>query len=90
MEIGPTTRLILYETPWCPYCLRVRSVVRELGIAIEGRDVRDLQHRAELVEARGLGTVPVLRLLGPDRDDWVPESAEIIVLLRAIAERQGR
>ena len=58
----------------------------ELGIAVEGRDVRDPQVRAELLEARGRGTVPVLRVLGPDRDDWVPESADIITLLRAIAQ----
>ena len=82
MEFRSPVRLILYETPWCPFCIRVRHVIRELGVQVESRDVRQPEARAELVRARGRGTVPVLRIVRPGRDEWMPESADIVSYLR--------
>jgi glutathione S-transferase len=80
-------QLVLYETGWCPFCLRVRAVVRRLGIEIPSRDVaRQREYRAELVAARGRGTVPVLRVVSSGRDEWIGESVDII---RYLEDRYG-
>ncbi len=76
--------LALYYTPTCPYCVRVLRVIDELGVEVELRDVwADRRYRAELVEARGRATVPVLRCTSANRDRWMPESADIVRYLRA-------
>lgn len=79
--------LSLYEYETCGYCLRVRRAIAALGIEdhVEMRDVlRELRRREELFEARGRGTVPVLRI---EEDDgsvrWLGESREIIAWLEA-------
>ena len=61
----------------------VQRVITDLGIDVELRDVgRGGPHRAELLAARGRGTVPVLRIQEGDRDEWMPESHDIIAWLR--------
>ena len=77
-------KLFLYHYQSCWYCMKVRRVIDELGIDVELRDVRrDPTHRADLLEARGRGTVPVLRIdRGDGEDEWMPESADIVDFLR--------
>jgi glutaredoxin len=75
--------LALYYSPTCPFCVRVLRVIEELGIDVELRNVwTDDKYCAELVEARGRATVPVLRCTSQDRDRWMPESADIVRYLR--------
>jgi len=79
----PDEKLALYYSPTCPFCVRVLRVIEELGIDVELRDVwQDERHRADLVEARGRATVPVLRCTSEERDRWMPESADIVRYLR--------
>ena len=74
--------LSLYGYPSCPYCARVLSAVKALDAPVEFRDVHvDPAYRAELLEARKVGTVPVLRIEEDGRDDWMGESEDIIALL---------
>lgn len=76
-------KLALYYSPTCPFCIRVLRVIEELGVDVELRNVwADDTYRAELIEARGRATVPVLRCTSLDRDRWMPESADIIRYLR--------
>ena len=76
-------RLSLYQTEWCPFCIRVRRVIDQLGIDVEIRDTFDPRWRSELIAARGRGTVPVLRRDTPDgQSHWLPESVDIIAYLR--------
>lgn len=77
-------QLALYHFERCPYCVIVRRVIDELGLDVELRDVlREPAHRAALMQARGRGTVPVLRITGPDGSKrWMPESRDIIMYLR--------
>jgi glutaredoxin len=77
--------LTLYHFEGCPFCTRVRNVIDELGIDVELRDIfADRQYLAELRDARGRRTVPVLRITNPDGEDrWMPESADIVRYLRA-------
>ncbi len=75
--------LALYYSPPCPFCVRVLRVIDELGIDVELRDIwENEQYRAELVEARGRATVPVLRCTSAAKDRWMPESADIVRYLR--------
>lgn len=78
------SRLALYQYDGCPYCMRVRSVMDALGVEIELRDtLYDGDNIAELVEATGRRTVPVLRIEEPDGEvSWLPESADIIRYLQ--------
>lgn len=81
-----TGHLALYYFPACPYCRRVLRCLDELGLELELRDIRaEPHHRAALVEARGRGTVPVLRIAHQDADDeWMPESLEIVAYLKKL------
>ncbi|MGF1562592.1 MAG: glutaredoxin family protein [Geminicoccaceae bacterium] len=76
--------LILYHLDYCPFCLRVRKVIDQLGLQVELREISENDAwRAELVAARGRPTVPVLRIIESDGDErWMPESQDIIDYLR--------
>lgn len=79
----PDETLALYYTPTCPFCVRVLRVIDELGIDVELRDIwQNERYRAELVEARGRATVPVLRCTSAEKDRWMAESADIVRYLR--------
>lgn len=79
----PNEILALYYTPTCPFCVRVLRVIDQLNIDVELRDVwLDEGYRAELREARGRTTVPVLRCTSSAKDRWMPESADIVRYLR--------
>jgi len=76
--------LALYYMDGCPFCNLVRAVIDELEVDVELRNIfQEPQHRADLVEARGRATVPVLRITSPNGDDrWMPESRDISSYLR--------
>lgn len=80
--------LALYYSPTCAYCQRVLAVARRLDIPLELRDARaDPQRAAELFEAMGRNTVPVLRYVDESGEDrWMPESGDIT---RFLQERSG-
>jgi glutaredoxin len=73
-------RLALYISANCPFCWSVARVIDRLGLQVEMRDIyANRSYRAELVEARGRTTVPVLRIQSPDGAvRWMPESQDII------------
>ncbi len=77
-------KLALYHYDACPFCMMVRSEIEELGLDVELRDILlDMQHRNDLIEARGRATVPVLRITTPDgHDRWMPESRDIVQYLQ--------
>ena len=79
-----TDKLTLYHFGTCPYCVRVRNVIQELGVDVKDRDIfEDKDAYDELVAARGTRTVPVLRIHSEDgADHWMPESADIVDWLR--------
>lgn len=79
------TKLALYHFMSCPYCARVRRVIDELDLDVELRDIdHEPAHLAALVKARGVRTVPVLRITSDAEDRWMPESADIVAYLRAL------
>ena len=53
-------RVLMYSTAVCPYCVRAEQLLRARGVA-EIEKVRidlDPERRAEMMEKRGLPTVP--------------------------------
>jgi glutathione S-transferase len=83
MSAEKTAGLALYQTAFCPYCVRVRRALDGMGLGIETRDVAAEPERyRELVEATGRQTVPVLRIEEPDgRVSWLAESRDIVAYL---------
>ena len=82
-------KLSLYHYDSCWYCQKVRAAIGELGLDIELRDIRrDPGYRAELVEARGRQTVPVLRIEDESSVKWMPESADIIEYLYTLEGKE--
>jgi glutathione S-transferase len=74
--------LTLYHFDSCPYCLRVRRALADLGVEAELKNVHTDPHaQEELYRAMERGTVPVLRI--HDEDRWLPESGDIVTFLYA-------
>jgi glutathione S-transferase len=75
--------LSLYQTAWCPFCVRVRGALENLGVDVELRDVSESrEHLQELTQATGSQMVPCLRIEaegGPSQ--WMHESRDIIAYL---------
>jgi glutaredoxin 3 len=53
-------RIVIYTTPFCPYCVRAKRLLTQKGAMFEEIDVSgDWQARAKLAQkAGGLTTVP--------------------------------
>ncbi len=74
--------LTLYHFDTCPYCLRVRRAIDDLGLDVELANVNtDPRARGALLEATGRTTVPVLHL--HQDGTWMPESGDIVRFLYA-------
>ena len=80
-------QLALYEKDWCPYCVRVKSVIKELALSIPTCDIAEPEHLQALVQGGGQRMVPCLRIEStPGQYFWLYESADIIAYLRRHAE----
>ena len=54
-----TQRVVLYGTPWCPYCVRARELLTRKGIQFEDLAVQsDPRLREEMEQRSGRRTVP--------------------------------
>lgn len=74
-----TKHLSLYHFQTCPYCLRVRRVIKKLRLNIELRDIsRVPEYRTELITHGGYSTVPCLRIEDHEgKVRWMYESSDI-------------
>ena len=51
--------VVVYLTPWCPYCIRAKRLLHQRGITFESVDVSgNTEARAWLRKATGQHTVP--------------------------------
>lgn len=69
--------LALYQYEMCPFCVKVRAKLDELGVEYEKVNVpRDPDDplRKEMREQSGVATVPVIK----HGDTWLGESDDII------------
>lgn len=76
--------LALYQFKTCPFCIKVRRVMRGLSLNIELRDAQhDPQHRAALLQGGGQIKTPCLRITDEHGNSrWMYESDDIIQYLR--------
>jgi len=74
-------KIVIYTTPFCPYCLRAKRLLAQKGATFEEIDVSgDWEARAKLVQkAGGLTTVPQIWI----GDTHVGGSDELYALERA-------
>lgn len=80
-------QLALYEKDWCPYCVRVKSVIKELGLTVQSCDTGQQEHLQALMQGGGQRMVPCLRIESESGQYfWLYESADIIAYLRRHAE----
>lgn len=77
---GQEAGLSLYGYPQCPYCQRVLKTIDSLGLDIELCNTKaEPDYRQALLDVRGRGTVPVLRIEHEGGEvEWLPESADIV------------
>ncbi|MDF1628775.1 MAG: glutaredoxin 3 [Alcanivoracaceae bacterium] len=51
--------IVMYSTPWCPFCVRAKRLLRDKGVAVTDIDISgggDL--RQEMIQRSGQRTVP--------------------------------
>ncbi|ART80239.1 glutaredoxin family protein [Oceanisphaera avium] len=88
-EVASVDKLALYEKDWCPFCERVKSVIKELNLPIAKCDISQPEHLQALMQGGGQRMVPCLRIeTAPQEYFWLYESADIIHYLRCHAERE--
>ena len=78
------SELTLYQSSTCPFCLRVRHAIRQLGIDVAMKNPhRSDEARRELLAGGGRTTVPCLRIgNGGEVPTWMYESRDIVAYLR--------
>ena len=55
----PMTKVVVYTTQYCPYCIQAKALLKHKGVAFEEVDVGgDDALRARVVESSGRRTVP--------------------------------
>lgn len=73
----------LYQFFACPFCVKTRRALHQLGVKVELRDInKTLQHRRELEVGGGSVKVPCLRIEEQGKVRWMYESNEIIAYLQ--------
>lgn len=78
-----TQNIKLYQFFGCPFCIKVRRVIRRLNIDIAIRDAQDRKgvFRAELLRETGKTQVPCLKITEDGKTEWMLETSEIIAYL---------
>jgi len=81
-----TEKLALYQLPACPFCVKVRRVIKRNALKIELRNISSNEnYRQELINEGGKRTVPCLRIEKDNEVQWLYESNDIINYLQKIA-----
>ncbi len=56
---GATTEVVMYATPWCPYCARARALLEAKGVAYREIDIDAApEARSEMRERSRRTSVP--------------------------------
>ena len=54
-----TAPVLMYSTPWCPFCIRAKRLLDSRGVSYTDIDVaREPARRGEMIERSGRRTVP--------------------------------
>jgi glutaredoxin 2 len=81
-------KLSLYHRNFCMFCSRVISVINQLNLDIDGKNIwQDGEALRDLEVATGRSTVPVLRIeLANGEVTWLAESNDIVRYLGTLPE----
>lgn len=80
-----TENMALYQFKMCPFCVKIRRVIRRQNLKIELRDALGNETFAkELVEEGGKRQVPCLRIEENGKVTWLYESDAIKAYLEAL------
>lgn len=72
--------VVMYSTPWCPYCIRARMLLKQKGVAFEDIDVAGNPGLRREMEARShRHTVPQIWI----NDEHIGGCDELHALERA-------
>jgi len=75
-----TQNITLYQFKTCPFCIKVKRMIKRLSLNIETRDAQfDQQAREELLEQGGKVVVPCLKITDEKSGEttWMYESSMI-------------
>ena len=51
--------VLMYSTPWCPFCVRAKRLLESKGVSFEDVDISaQPEKRSEMMEKSGRRTVP--------------------------------
>lgn len=74
--------MTLYQLYGCPFCIKTRRTLKRLNLPMEIRSVQQgSPYRTELEQGGGRIQVPCLKVSGPQGDQWMYESSDIIQFL---------
>jgi len=78
-----TKDLVLYHFKTCPFCIKVKRMIKHLSLNIEMRDAQyDSQAREELLSQGGKISVPCLKITDEQGEViWMYESSDINMYL---------
>ena len=77
------SQMALYQFSACPFCVKVRRVMKRKSVNIELRDVKNnRQYRAELAAGGGRIKVPCLRIEKEGKVEWMYESSDIVSYIK--------
>lgn len=82
-RVAGVGQLALYQTPWCPYCRRVKAAMSQLGLELQEFDTNEPEHLQALLAGGGQRMVPCLRIEDEQGNyHWLYESMDIIAYLQ--------
>ena len=79
-----TKLLVYYHYPTCPFCIKVRRIIKKLSLNIEEKNAQhEGETRSELISQGGKAQVPCLRITHTQTEqvEWLYESDAIISYL---------
>jgi glutaredoxin len=82
-----TKFLTLYQYPTCPFCIKVRRIIKKQSLTIEVRNAQqEGNDRNELISQGGKAQVPCLKIIHAETKqvEWLYESDAIITYLKNI------
>lgn len=83
MEIMSTTGIIMYTTPWCGYCIRLKHSMQRYGIEFQEIDITEDPAAAAYVESVNGGNQTVPTVLLPDGSAVTNPSIQQIIAATA-------
>lgn len=88
------SKVMMYTTPYCPYCVRAKRLLENKGAAFKDIDVsRQPQLRSEMMQKSGRQTVPQIWIgekhVGGFDELWALERSGKLDKLLELAAVQG-